>query len=628
VALKVLAPHLTWDPRFVERFRREARAVARLRHPNIIVVHEIGEEAGQVYIAMEYLSGRTLAQTIADEGALPLEKTVAILDQVTSALDYAHGQGVIHRDIKPSNVMVEEGGQAKLLVTLMDFGLVKAMESSEGLTSVGTVLGSPEYMAPEQADFSRRDEISPATDRYALGVVAYQMLTGRVPFSGPTTAVLHAHVYEPPPDPQGIREELSGEVAQVLLKALAKEPQARYQSARALVAALQGAATAEEQAERREEQLAQDERRREQEHIAALYQEAVRLTRARQWQQALEKMQAIHDLDPEFADPDGVAARAREGIAEEEQEAQRQKMLDGLYAEAVRLLRVGQYEEALAQWENVRAQDPWYADRQNVRATARERLRALARVGEPGEAGTRQGEVPLWQRALSPLWLMPVGWAVGWLAGGILKDLGNCDDSCWFVWNEYGWGIVLAGAIGGLIAGLAMRRTRVLSQWKGAAIVALGWTIAWAIGWAIGWAVQEANSTAIYDAGMNIKLSFEDENAREVVYGVLTQWAQHWGFVGLVAGPIAGSIGCLVVGLVWRSMDAAVRWVHILTGAIVWPVSWAVAWAIGGLIGALGAKWERTGIRGIVIGLLASAILSGVVFYLLTRARPNTSPHR
>jgi hypothetical protein len=244
VALKVLAPHLTWDPRFVERFHHEAKAVARLRHPNIVVVHEIGEQAGQVYIAMEYLDGRTLAQVIADEDALPLDRATAILVQVADALDYAHEQGVLHRDVKPANIMVEEGGRVRLRTTLMDFGLVKAMESNESLTSMGTVLGSPEYMAPEQVDSRRKDEIGPPTDRYALGVVAYHVLTGQVPFSGPTTAVLHAHAYESPPDPQGIRESLAAGVAQVLLKALSKEAENRYTSATEMVEALRGAQAA------------------------------------------------------------------------------------------------------------------------------------------------------------------------------------------------------------------------------------------------------------------------------------------------------------------------------------------------------------------------------------------------
>ena len=240
VALKVLAPHLTWDPTFVERFRREAQATAKLRHPHIITIHEVGQDAGQLYIAMEYLPEPTLAELPPAEGAMPLNRALPILEQIAEALDYAHGRGVIHRDVKPRNVKVEETERG-VRATLLDFGLVKAMESSESLTSAGTILGSPEYMAPEQADPDRKDEIGPATDRYALGVMAYAMLTGRVPFPGNTPSTLVAHMQKPPPDPLSIYKNLSEGVAQVLLKALSKAPGERYPTAVALVEALRQA---------------------------------------------------------------------------------------------------------------------------------------------------------------------------------------------------------------------------------------------------------------------------------------------------------------------------------------------------------------------------------------------------
>ena len=196
-ALKVLAPHLTWDPTFAKRFRREAQATARLRHPHIVTVYDVGQDGEQLYIAMEYLPGLTLAKLLDAEGAMSLERVLPILEQIGDALDYAHEQGMIHRDVKPSNVMVEEDRRGMVQATLADFGLVKAMETSEALTSVGAILGSPEYMAPEQADPTRRDEIGPATDRYSLGVVAYHMLTGRVPFPGSTPATLRFASFEP-----------------------------------------------------------------------------------------------------------------------------------------------------------------------------------------------------------------------------------------------------------------------------------------------------------------------------------------------------------------------------------------------------------------------------------------------
>jgi formylglycine-generating enzyme required for sulfatase activity len=240
VALKVLHPHWTADAGFVARFHREARAAANLRHPHIVTVHDAGEAEGQLYIAMEYLPGRTLRALLEAEGPLSLEQALPILEQTAEALDYAHAQGVVHRDVKPGNVMVEETERG-VQATLMDFGLVKAMTGSSVLTSQGTLLGSPEYMAPEQADPERAAEVDPATDRYALGVVAYHMLTGRVPFPGNTPATLNAHEHKPVPPPRALRPGLSRAVEAALLKMLAKTPTDRFASARAFVARLRGA---------------------------------------------------------------------------------------------------------------------------------------------------------------------------------------------------------------------------------------------------------------------------------------------------------------------------------------------------------------------------------------------------
>jgi serine/threonine-protein kinase len=186
---------------------------------------------------MEYLPGRTLRELLEAEGALSLEQALPILEQVAEALDYAHGRGVVHRDVKPGNVIVEKTARG-VRVTLLDFGLVKAMEGSAALTSQGTLLGSPEYMAPEQADPERTAEIGPATDRYALGIVAYKMLTGRVPFPGNVPATLVAHMQNAPPDPRSIRENLPPGVSQVLLKALSKLPDERYPTVKAMAEAL------------------------------------------------------------------------------------------------------------------------------------------------------------------------------------------------------------------------------------------------------------------------------------------------------------------------------------------------------------------------------------------------------
>ena len=301
IALKVLKPYWTDEPDFVTRFRREARAVARLRHPNIVTVYETGEAEGQLYIAMEYLPGRTLRQFLEAEGMLSLERALPILEQVADALDYAHAQGVVHRDVKPSNVVVEQTERG-MRATLMDFGLVKAMAESAVLTSQGTLLGSPEYMAPEQADPNRAAEIGPATDRYALGIVAYQMLTGRVPFPGNTSATLNAHLNLEPPEPQAICQDLSPEVAATLLKMLAKPPGDRFASARAFVARLREAELSESRIHEREMRL------------APLYEQLQAAAAREEWTEVLALGGQIRALDPGYRDVPHLMARASEHL--------------------------------------------------------------------------------------------------------------------------------------------------------------------------------------------------------------------------------------------------------------------------------------------------------------------------
>jgi serine/threonine protein kinase len=233
VALKVLAPHLLWDPTFVQRFQREAKVAANLDHPNIVTIYEVNQIEGVYFIAMQFLEGRTLSQILEMEGSLPVSLVQSIIEQLASALDYAHGHGFVHRDIKPSNIIVADDGRA----TLTDFGLVKAGEGTQ-LTASGMVFGTPEYMSPEQAEGKALDARS---DIYSLGVVLFAMLAGRAPFVADTTpAVMYKHVHEPPP-----LEELPSDLPQgvmaVIEKALAKKREERYQSVGEMAAALQRA---------------------------------------------------------------------------------------------------------------------------------------------------------------------------------------------------------------------------------------------------------------------------------------------------------------------------------------------------------------------------------------------------
>jgi len=240
VALKVLPDYYQHDPEFVARFKQEAQAAAQLSHPNIVVIYDVGEDAGVHYIAMEYLEcgslGDRLAQAAAQGWTYNQQEALSVIEQVGSALDYAHSRGVIHRDIKPANILFAADGRPKVT----DFGIARAADTAR-LTRTGVLLGTPEYMSPEQAGGGQIDQRS---DLYALGVMAYEMLTGRVPFQSDTPhATLHAVVYEPPPAPRLVNPGLSPAVESVLLQALAKQPEARFQRGAALSGALRAALT-------------------------------------------------------------------------------------------------------------------------------------------------------------------------------------------------------------------------------------------------------------------------------------------------------------------------------------------------------------------------------------------------
>lgn len=236
VAVKILPDYLADDQDFRDRFQHEAMAVASLRHPNIPAIYDYGESEGVTYIAGDFIDGGTLADQMGEP--LPLEYVIRILGPIGSAIDYAHSRGVLHRDIKPQNIMLTREGQPML----NDFGLARMMESEVRVTQANTVMGTPQYMAPEQCAGS---DVGQPADLYSLGVVAYEMLTGRVPFAAATpAAVIMAQIQDPLPPPRSVNPRLSENVERVLLKALAKSPKDRYTSATAFLDALALGATA------------------------------------------------------------------------------------------------------------------------------------------------------------------------------------------------------------------------------------------------------------------------------------------------------------------------------------------------------------------------------------------------
>lgn len=233
VALKVLVTPPPGDPTFLERFWREARTAANLKHPNIVAIYEVAEIEGQYCLAMEFLPGRTLAQVLHEERTLPPRRVAEITQQLASALDYAHAQGFVHRDIKPSNVIVDDQWHA----TLTDFGTVKPAEGMR-LTAPWMSIGTPEYMSPEQIGGLA---VKSASDIYSLGIMCYEMLSGQVPFSGATPYVLHAHVYDMPPPLARLVPKIPEVVAEVVHHALVKKPEERFASAKEMAHALTAA---------------------------------------------------------------------------------------------------------------------------------------------------------------------------------------------------------------------------------------------------------------------------------------------------------------------------------------------------------------------------------------------------
>jgi len=232
VAIKVLASELGITPRTAERFKREARMVAELEHPNIVPVYRVGQVADILFIAMKFIEGRSLGEILETHGALPVPVVLHVLRSALRPLTYAHDRGIVHRDVKGDNILIDADGR----VLVSDFGV--ALRSADvNLTIDGTVIGTPAFMSPEQCGGQRA---GPQSDQYSVGIVAFQMLTGRVPFESETLAgFIHHHLFTSHPDLRAARDDIPAELLATINRALAKDPEARFASTRDMLVAVE-----------------------------------------------------------------------------------------------------------------------------------------------------------------------------------------------------------------------------------------------------------------------------------------------------------------------------------------------------------------------------------------------------
>jgi serine/threonine protein kinase len=232
VAIKALHPAFAEDDTFLARFQREARVVAKLEHSNIVPIYDYSQYENRPYLVMKYIEGETLKARISN-GMIPVEESLRIIEIIGEALQYAHDKGVLHRDMKPSNVLISKDNQ----VYLTDFGLARMAQSSDKTLTTDMMIGTPQYISPEQA--LAKQDLDARTDIYSLGVMIYELLVGKVPFSADTPfAIVHDHIYTPLPLPRSVNPELAEATERVLLKALAKDKEDRYNNVSSMIEAL------------------------------------------------------------------------------------------------------------------------------------------------------------------------------------------------------------------------------------------------------------------------------------------------------------------------------------------------------------------------------------------------------
>lgn len=369
VAIKVIHPHLTDNPEFVKRFEQEAAAVAQLRHNNIVQVHDFNHDGDRYFMVMEFIPGESLAEKLRGLNSagsqLPLKEAIKILRVVCDAVDYAHQWRMIHRDIKPANVMINLVGEP----ILMDFGIAKIL-GGQSHTASGAAMGTAAYMSPEQVRGEKTDH---RADIYSLGIMMFEMLSGEPPYHGDSTfKIMLMHVNDPIPDIRQHDANIPHSLADIIEKALSKEPEKRYQSAAEMATALetaniqlQGCAPDEPKAENLEKRLGHGLSNQDTIYkLQELYDEALSLLESREYKAAITKWETIERQRGElnFDDRLEIVKRANEGIC----------LLH--YNEAFRAVTDGEPERALILLSQVLAINPAFSDLQNIKSLAKKQI--------------------------------------------------------------------------------------------------------------------------------------------------------------------------------------------------------------------------------------------------------------
>jgi serine/threonine protein kinase len=419
VALKLLAGDYTQQPELIQRFHQEAMIAANLRHPYIVPVYDFGEAEGSLYLVMALIGeGRTLRDRLAGQGALPLNQAWPILTQLGNALDYLHRQGLVHRDVKPANLLLE-GDVDDPRTILADFGLVRSLEAGTNLTCTGAILGTPAYLSPEQADPERWGPITPLTDVYAVGVIAFEMLVGRPPFEGSLATVLHAHAYDPPPQPLELAPGLGEDLAHILSAGLVKPPAERYPAASALAAALRQVAN------QRRQQLAQ------QLELEQLLEQAHTAYQARDWLTAQHLCVEIMQMDRNHPDAITLMTEATRGLQEERaREVELQRLAQRYQAGQV-ALAAGDWQAAADAFGEVVKGQPDHQPASDGLAQALDQLQRAAWFDEAmahAQAQNWREAVAVWLNVLDGHLDYRAGEAALHLLEAARGLLGCCDD--------------------------------------------------------------------------------------------------------------------------------------------------------------------------------------------------------